>query len=335
MTGSGLHRLVAYIREPARKQKIYIFLVCLFCSAVFWLFIRLSQESQADIRQLIRVVDLPPATMLVEQSDQVVLFSVQTTGARLFGSLLSSRTDTLRVPFSALSRTSRDQDDRFFISSSGVIGLLSQHVDAGVSITNVRPDTIFVNVSARMEKRVPVVARVKLDFERRFGLYGNLQLLPDSVVVAGPKSMVDTITAINTRSLELRGLNHSVTKNIDVLLPSVTPALQIVPEQVSLHVPVEEFTEAQLEIPLDIICPDTISQPFSGQLRLFPPRVQLVFQVALRDYHKIESGLFSAYVKCPRPDFQGSQLPVNIGVVPDFVRMESVRPSSVDYLIIH
>ena len=335
MTGSGLHRLVAYIREPARKQKIYIFLVCLFCSAVFWLFIRLSQENQADIRQYIRVVDLPPGTMLVDQSDQVVFFSVHTKGVRLFASLLSARNDTLRVPFSALSRTSRAQEERFHLSASGVVGLLSQHADAGVSITNVRPDTIFVTLSIRMEKKVPVVARVELDFERRFGLYGSMQLTPDSVLVSGPQYMVDTITSVTTRSLELSALNQPVTQYIDIVSPSIRPAVTVVPGQVSLHVPVEEFTEAQLEIPLDIHCPDTLNQSFHGQLRLFPPRVHVVFQVALRDYQKIETGLFSAYVECPGPDFQGRQLPVKTGHVPDFVRMESVRPSSVDYLIIH
>jgi len=335
MLGSGRRKIADIINEPAKKQKITIFLICLFCSAVFWFFIRLSGENQAGIRQTIRVVDLLPGTMVLDHGDHGFLSVFQVSGVRSFFSVNALRGDTLQVGQSMLSRMTRNEEEVYYITAPALAGLLSRRVDPGASVIRIMPDTVFFVLARKTEKKVAVRYDLAVSFERRYGLYGAHGITPDSVLIIGPESIIDTISFVNAGSLELTGLSQTESRRLDILPVSTDRSVQIVPDFVSLHVPVEEFTESRVEVSLDVVCPDSLLPFERERLRLFPERVNMVFLVALRDYQKIDPELFSAYVECPAPDFSGKQLPVFTGHAPDFVRMESVRPASVDFLIMN
>lgn len=332
---SGLRRLAELVREPARKQKITIFLLCLFCSAVFWLFIRLSGDNQASFSRVISIVDLPAGAMVLEQSDRLVYYSLQTTGARLFASRFSSGKDTLKIAIPSMSRLSREDEERYFLTARSLLPLLAQQVDLGSSILHVRPDTLFVSLTRMIEKKVPVKAMTQITCEPRFGIYGEVKLTPDSVMLTGPESMIDTVSWVVSDMFQAQDLDGPVTEWLNIRPPVLHPALEMSPDRVALHIPVEEFTESQVDVTLNIHCPDSLQHESSAHIRLFPNKVTLVFRVALRDYQMVEPGLFQAFVECPAPDLQSKRLPVIIGHVPDFVKMEAVRPESVDYLIMN
>lgn len=332
---SGLRKLVELVREPARKQKITIFLLCFFCSAVFWLFIRLSGNSQASFSRVVSIVDLPAGTMVLEQSDRLIEYSVQTTGARLFASRFSSGKDTLKIGLSSMSRLRREDQECYFLTARSLLGILSQQADPANNILHVAPDTLFVSLTRMIEIKVPVKAMHQITFEPRFGLYGEVKLTPDSVVLTGPESMIDTVSWVATNIFQMQNLDSPVTEWLNIRPPVSHPTVSMSPDKVSMHVPVEEYTESQLDVSLYVHCPDSLDYNGSEHIRLFPNKVTLVFRVALRDYQLVEPALFQAFVECPAPDLQSKRLPVMIGYVPDFVKMEAVRPESVDYLIMN
>ncbi len=335
MNRSTLGKYFKRFREPAKKHKIYVFLLCLFCSSMFWLFIKLSRENQAVFHQPLVLYDIPEGSVLFDQSDTYVAVSLQSTGVRLIASRFFSSPDTLRLNVASLPRYSRQGDAFHYATASMVSNILSEQMDGNFSVLMVRPDTIFFHVVEASEKLVPVHLHSELSYERRFGLYGEIAVKPDSVLVRGPSSMIDTVSFVNTALLTHKGLSKSVVVPASILPPGMHRLLQTNPESVEVTIHVEEFTEAQIVVPLEVHCEDGTGPYEADRLRLFPNKVSLVLLVALRDFHQVQADLFSAYVDCPDAAHDEPQLEVKAGPVPGFVKMEAIRPSKVDYLIMN
>ncbi len=147
--------------------------------------------------------------------------------------------------------------------------------------------------------------------------------------------MIDTLSYVNTELLTYKGLSKSVDVRATILPPGMHPLLQAHPESVEVTIHVEEFTEAHIEVPLEVQCEDGAGPYEADRLRLFPNKVSLVLLVALRDFHQVQADLFSAYVHCPDAAHDEPQLEVKAGPVPGFVKMEAIRPAKVDYLIMN
>ncbi len=335
MNLSTLGKYYKRFREPAKKHKVYVFLLCLFCSSMFWLFIKLSRENQAVFRQPLSIIEIPEGSMLYDQSGTYVSVSLQSTGVRLIASRFFSSPDTLRMTVASLPRYSRPGGSLHYATSSMVSSLLSEQMDGNFSVLLVRPDTIFFHVVEATEKLVPVHLHAELSYERRYGLYGEISVKPDSVLVRGPSSMIDTVSYVNTELLTYKGLSKSVDVRAPILPPGMHRLLQAYPESVEVTIHVEEFTEAHIEVPLEVQCNEETDSQEAYRLRLFPNKVSFVLLVALRDFHQVQADLFSAYVLCPETAHDEPQLEVKAGPLPGFVKMEAIRPAKVDYLIMN
>jgi hypothetical protein len=321
------------LREPAGKRKATVFLLCFVSSAVFWLLLQLSRENEAVFSRPFVFYDIPENMLLAGQSDSVLHYSLQTTGARLFASLFSSR-DTLYIPLSALARTERDGRPFFFLSGNQAAARVSASLGPGKTVHQISPDTVYVEMVAGGRKLVPVMPVTEITYERRFGPYGSVRVDPDSVWLSGPLGMLDSIHVIETEVVRLHQLQHTTQAEALLRKPMDLPVVRLSPPSVSLTIPVEEFTEARMEVPLGIHCPDSLDGYSGENLRLFPSRVTVTVLVALRDYPALHPGLFSARVLCPTGEATGPRLDVFLEQFPEFVQLEAVRPRQVDYLIL-
>lgn len=333
MQYSGLIKYLKRFRQPANKQKIYVFLLCLFCSAVFWLTIKLSRENQAILRKPLALYDVPEGTVLFNQSDSLVSFALQTTGVRLIGSRYFSPRDSVRLSVASLPGFNREGRSFRYVTANMLSDILAEQLESGSAVLSVRPDTIFFEVMERLQKKVPVQLHAELSYEKRFGLYGDISLKPDSVFVQGPASFIDTIRFVKTEHMVFQDLQQPVNRSVQLEKSYFHESVVVFPESVDVAIDVAEYTEAHVEVPLNVQCEDSTEYFLADRLRLFPDKVDLYFLVALRDFQKVRAELFSAYVECPDRTASDQQLKVKPGLMPDYVRLETVRPARVDYLI--
>ena len=328
------HGLRIFPKEPLRRRKVYVFLVCLFCSAVFWLVIKLTQESQGTFTLPVAVTALPEGTLLYHQSDSHITYTVRTTAARLLASGIYLPADTFRIYAANLPRIMRQGEQVHFATRGTLAARLTNQLRADVELVNLWPDTLFVHLMPSMQKKVPVQLDASLLFERRFHQYGPIRLEPDSVLITGPPDLLDTLTVIFTERKELE--NISTTQQFDVALrkPLEDAGLKLSHNRVRVEIPVEEYTEATIELALKTDCPDGMILPGNDRLVLFPPRVTLTYLIALRDYDKVDAGDFSVYVECPLDAVRPERLDVVVERYPPFIIFQHVRPRSVEYLIL-
>ena len=99
--------------------------------------------------------------------------------------------------------------------------------------------------------------------------------------------------------------------------------------KVIITIPVEQFTEAEIKVPVKILnCPDSIN------VRIFPDVVTVKGLVAIGDYKKFEEVPFEVVLDLAKADLNSSEkIPVGFRNIPPFVSSLRVSPSKVDFLI--
>ncbi len=316
-------------REAASKRRLYVFVLCLLGSAVFWLFIKLSQENQASYHKNILFQNFPEGMTGINQSDSVVNFTLEPSGIRLITESYFSPVDTFFVDVNQLQRLRQNERDVYYISREDLHNELNAAYGDWANVTMVSPDTVKIEAVPAITKKLPVELHADITFERRFNLYGQKTVQPDSLLVTGPKTILDTIQSIRTEYLRLENIRSTVRKDLAVDIPSALLSSGV--SNVTLHIPVEEFTEAAITLPLVIKCPDP---QLREQIRLFPSSVNLSYVVAVRDYRMVNENMFEVSVTCPQIDlYSTDRLRIQLDKHPAFVEVLNIRPSSVDYVI--
>lgn len=317
-------------REAASKRRLHIFVLCLLCSAVFWLFTKLSQENESEFRQYLIIQEFPEGKTGVNQSDSLVSYTLETTGLRLITERYFSPKDTLYIEADQLPAVQHNDHAAHFVTAEELENRLREKYGDWAHVGQVFPDTIHVQVVPAITKKLPISVNKEISYEKRFGPYGDLAITPDSVSITGPKTILDTMEVIRTAFWQQDDIRSSVRKTLELEIPS--RLIQAGQKQIRLHLPVEEFTEASISLPITIDCPLPLED---GQLRLFPANVEVVYLVALRDYRVVNENMFEVSVTCPQAELASTdRLHVRLDSYPAFVEVLSIRPSSVDYVIL-
>lgn len=321
------------LSDPGRKRKIYVFLVCLGCSSFFWLFIKLSRPALADFEQPVIFINAPSDVVLSRQSHPTIKYTVQSTGVQLLADHYFFSPDTLYINAPALGRKMVEGDLWHFVSPGQLKAGLSARFEGTRSLVSFYPDTLFVKLEFASEKKLPVKLNASFTFMRRFGQYGPVEILPDSVLVRGPRQVVDTLQYIETEPLNLEGLSQSAKQVTALLNPGFDQGLTVVPKNIEIMIPVEEFTEKSIELPLQVMCSHPDNKQHSN-IRLFPKTVTVTCLVSLKDYASLNASMFSVHVLCPTDAAPGTnRLEVLVGTFPGFVTIQSIRPATVEFLI--
>lgn len=105
--------------------------------------------------------------------------------------------------------------------------------NAKVSIQDVEPREVEVEIDRMVRRSVPVALRGVVEPESGFALSGAPALAPAEVRVSGPRALVFDLDSVRTESIELRGLTAPVEQRI-LLDTAAHPMLHIAPREVTL-----------------------------------------------------------------------------------------------------
>ncbi len=308
-----------------------MFVLCLIFSAVFWLFTKLSQETSAVFTRPIVFSSFPDGLLAASQSDSNILYRIETTGVRLINYFISTRYDTLFVDASNLTVIQRNNTNYHVITGNELSEILVENVSAWGDINNIKPDTIFLELVPAIEKRFPVKLNADISFEQRFRQYGSITIDPDSVLLTGPQSILDTLDFVATAVWSPGRLRQTVQERVQLIKPVDIASVYLHRKYVEVRVPVAEFTQADIELPLHVICPEELD---TAELRLFPNKVNVSILVALQDYARLSEHMFEATVNCPQVTDSNGRLEIMMETYPAFVDIIRIRPPFVEYIIL-
>jgi hypothetical protein len=271
-------------------------LVMLLLAALCWLLVRSSQEVEVEF-DLPLWVDLSqvPGQILVNTPPREVHVRLRGKGSDLLGfALFREGVYHLRPDV-----------------GSGTYAVSAKHLDLegaeNLSVQSIFPAVLQLRLDEMATRRLPVRFRGEIEAADGFKLTSSPVLEPAEMVVMGPRSVLDTLSAISTDWTEL--VNRKREVDVELQLRRPWPTVEIAGGKTRIKARIEKLEERRFDdLPLEwpaagdtlLLDPDTYSLTLIGgpsELDQMDPD-SLRAQLAPRTVHP-DSGWLDVLVHVP------------------------------------
>jgi hypothetical protein len=284
-----------------------VLMICIGIALVFWFLNKLSTSYRQTQSLKINYV-LPKGKAFSSPPPQYISATFQGTG----WDLLFGRNESITVQMT--------NDSLQFYS---LRNLLIQQL--GAEVVGVNIDQVTMQVEDAVSKTVPIQPISNLSFAEGYDLSEDILLTPSVVTVAGPRSVISTLLAIKTDSLNFNKIKDSVMTTVHL---AQHPLLRYEIQEVKAIIRVEQFTEKSMFIPI-------VVKNAPEQLKIFPNKIKLDCSVALSRYDKLNINSFIAEVdlKGLSDISKNNTVPIFLTKQPNYVRNVKFTPKSAEFYV--
>ncbi|MGE4586654.1 MAG: hypothetical protein AB7D05_04865 [Mangrovibacterium sp.] len=309
------------------NKKLVAYLVFVGIATIFWFLNALNKQYSVELTFPVKYTNWPKGRILVSDPPREFVLRVNSFGFTLLRYKLSMAFSPLIFNVNVFTSGKIESSDRstFKIATRPFINRLSSQVSNELKITGIYPDTLvfrFEQVVSRLVKVQPVVSYT---LKRQHFLNGKIITVPDSVRVSGPGSLVDTLSFVASVPRHFKEINHSMQQQISL---AGIKQLEYSTGKVMLEIPVEEYTEKQLQIPVTVR-----NLPADTRINLFPEKVNLSFMIGLSRFREVTPEDFLVTVSFADILQQKDLLELKLEKQPPFIQSVSIFPEQIEYLI--
>jgi YbbR domain-containing protein len=303
------------------RKRILVLITCLLLAVAGWLFLALNNKYVYTAKTVLVYKNFPQKKAFHPLQSDTVDLLVEGTGWQL----LFAR---LRVSPPSISISLDKLNNRNYILFSEQLYNVNNQLETSQKIISVRPDTLYFDFSRRTVKRVPVKLVSSLTFAKQFGISDDIEITPDYVTVSGPQEELERIKEWKTDTLKLHNLQGAVVSRV-AMRHNAQKNVNIFPGNVEIKLPVDEFTEKTLEVPLKIL-----NNGEYYNVKLYPKKVKITFMVALSSYQQVNEDFIEASVDLNEWKLQKhDQLTVKLTRFPDYCKLVKLDPGKIDFMI--
>ena len=329
MTNKIINSILYFFKksEIKNQRKIITFFVCVCIAIVFWFLNALNKSYTVDIEFPVKYINLPANRVLSNSPVDKYTLTVSSYGFTILRHKLSLAFSPLVFDVNEFTRGQLQETNRsrYVISTKQFINRFSSQISNELKINAIHPDTVVFSFEKMKKRMVKVIPKVYIDFVAQHDLRRSIILTPDSVMVNGPESVMDTLSYVYTVSQKYTKVKEPIHRNI--ALKECKP-LTYNTSRVMMIIPVEEFTEKNLMVPVYVN-----DLPEGVHVNLFPEKVRVCFQVSLSRFKEIKADEFRVCVEYEDIQQQKETLSLKLEVQPKDIKTVSIYPSRIEYLI--
>ena len=304
------------------RRRLSLFFFCLVFAIGAWLFFALSNRYFYEAGTLVKYSNFPQNKAFHPLQSDTVKLQVEGTGWQLLFA-------KLRINPQSVTVNLRDLNKRNYVTLSEQLTSINRQLESDQKVISVQPDTLYFDFSTRSVKKVPVRVVRDIAFKKQYAISEKIQLIPEYVTVSGPFDDLIRIDTWDTEKLKLENISGTISANIPLEKPEGAN-ISIYPSVIDVKIPVDEFTEMSIDIPVKVL-----NNKRYRDLKLLPDRVKVTYMAALSNLPKIERSSFEATVNLAGWAEKGyNQLPVKLSKVPDYCKVISIEPQAIDFLIL-
>ncbi|RMF68339.1 MAG: hypothetical protein D6743_03530 [Calditrichaeota bacterium] len=275
------------------QSNFKIKIISLFLAIFIWFFVVTENEYEYEIDIPVSVTNIPEGMVLLNELPKTARVKVKGSGKDLISLGVNRRARLV------LDLTDAKKIKTFVLRPENIF--LSRSPRTLQTEEIIAPDSITVILDKFQRRKVPVVPRVKPKVAAGYTVVGSPRLVPDSVVVSGPQSIVSQIDQVYTEALQLTDLRFDVTRDVPLAaLPSNRATLDV--HQVTLSLNVQKLSEITFTgIPVKVknvprglsvhVVPSTLSLVLEGGSELLREKVKREDIKAYIDYRRVRGAL--------------------------------------------
>jgi YbbR domain-containing protein len=306
--------------SATESRRVSVFITCLVLAVLAWIITVLSNPYTYNVKGVLSFKNTPQKRAFHSLQPDTVTLKVNGNG----WDMLFSKMNIENKPINVDLRTLESRD---FIVLSNQLANINSSKEIKQEITGFFPDTLYFDFTNRKEKRVPIHLNLSAKFEHQYFQSNNIQLKPSYVVINGPSSVIDKINSWQTDTLKVDSVDETIVDQVGLQIPN-EGNLNVYPKRISVTVPVDEFTEKSIYIPIKLI-----NNAF-GSVKIFPQKVKVTFNIALSKYDEIDEEYFEATANINLWKINGyKSLPIVINKIPSFCKVVKIEPANIDFII--
>ena len=303
-------------------------MVFLILSTVFWLLNQLEDVYLTTVSYPVKYTNPPQNKVFVGELPSSLELEIQARGFKILEYKIGKGLMPIELNVNSYSLRTNDEDNalQYFITTDAARNRIAQQLSSSIEIVDITPDSLFFEFAERTEKTVPVTPNITYTLGKQLMLQGDIQKEPDSITIAGPSTILDTIESIPTEKRDITEIKQTLSFNTS--LREVHTRIEYSHEKVHLTIPVEQFTEGSLSKEITIK-----NKPDSIMVRTFPKSIQITYNVGLSNYQKVIPELFKATVSYEEVQSGAEKLRVQVDKAPEYLKSFTYTPQTVDYII--
>jgi len=255
-------------------------IVSIVFSIILWGTIALSEDYYSNIEIPLRITDFPIGYTIATDVPKNMTIKLKGSGWKLFS-------------------LNAGQDVNYNVSVNGDSGLINitlleyltdnRWVISELEVIDIIPASLTISVERIIEKKVPIVSNLNLDFKAGYGLATNIELNPDSMMVSGPVSVVKNLKELRTKELLLSSLDKKVVQQIGFInLPGTIYGTDFV----TVTIDIQRVVDKQF----DDINVNVLDVPRNRDVVLLPNKVSIGVRGGIDILGKLNKDQFEAFV---------------------------------------
>lgn len=311
--------LDSLIKKLPSQGRFRFFLLFVFVSFTFWLSTKLSNIYTLEQSFTLLLTEVPEG-IIPSDTSRKIKASVTASGFEILLYRLFDKSVTISL------------QEADFSSTLGRVSLrnqqfsIEQQLFDNTRLNQIYPENLNIVYSRLDEKRVAVVPQTQIQLRAGYLSDFPIQSKPDSILVRGPKSILDTLKGVSTMFFEATDVYEGISQEVG--LKSI-PELQLEQETVQLVMPVSRYSEKEFVLQVEVI-----NLPLGVRVKLFPPTAKLRATLPMALLNTVKESDFRLVVDCENlQDQESKSLKLNLLKQPPGLKQLIWEPEEVNYLI--
>jgi YbbR domain-containing protein len=313
---------MAFVKLSAsERRRLSAFFTCLVLAALAWVFTTLSNTYNFTVREILTYKNAPQKRAFHSLQPDTINTTMHGTGWQMLFSRMNNEDRNITVDLHTL-------ENKDYVILSSQLKEINDRKESDEQIVAFSPDTLYFDFSNRAVKRVPVQLLSHIRYQHQFAQSNDIAIKPAYVTISGPGSLIDNIKSWSTDSLVLDSVNETMRGRIN-MQPPKEGSVSISPKSVQVVLPVDEFTEKTISIPVKL----TNNRNYYN-VKVFPQKVKVTFTTSLSRFAEMDEDFFEASADLSLWRDRGyNTLPVKLTRLPSYCKIVKIEPQNIDFIV--
>ena len=301
------------------KGRFQFFLFFVLLSFTFWISTKLSNTYTVDQSFSINWVDVPEG-IIIHSNNREIKASITASGIDILIYRLINKSLNISL------------EQGKFDSKIGDVSIENQQFSiqnqffGNTKLNFIIPKSLDLNFSILDEKVIAVIPNVQINLRAGYLSDAPIKIIPDSILVRGPKSILDTLGSIKTKYIEVEDVYESLSKKISLQL---IPEIQLSESSANIELSVSRYSEKEFTLGIGLI-----NIPKGIRVKLFPPKAKIRATLPLSVLRTVKASDFNLVVDYNDIEKKDNEkLQLIIIEQPPSIKKLIFDPQRVNYLI--
>jgi len=300
------------------------FLFFLLLTTILAILSKLSKEYTKIYTLPVTVKDTPIDKVVTTIQPAVLEVSTRLSGFALVANQFSDF--EFPIPFSQLEKTTSKQYQ--YILEEHPLEI-NKAISGVAEITAISPKQLSIQIDSLASKEVPVITALMTQYKKGYGPKGDGVVNPSTVRVVGPKTYIDSITAVTTTPKELTEVSQNIELQLGIDSLALHKEVNVSLYEVAYSQEVVKFTEGSFSIPVKLINTN------DTDVKIFPKTVDIYFTVPIDVYESITATDFEVVCDFNKHNEQDDFIALDIKKSPTEVKNIRLATKQIKYIVVN